>query len=285
LANYSEHTFTNPDGLKQYYRDFNTAGEGAPTVLCMPGLSRNSKDFEGIATHMAESCRVICVEQRGRGNSEWDPDPTRYRPDVYVADMMALLEHLGLKQVIAYGVSLGGLMTIMIGAMHPSTLKAAIINDIGPEVDPKGIARIKGYVGKGSPPESWDQAIVAVKAANAGVYPKFSDAEWEWFTRKLYDEKDGKLVVQYDPAISQNFESDDSQSAPDLWPVFDMLKDIPLVVLRGGLSDILSAETLEKMAARHPDLVPVTVPDKGHVPLMTEPECLAAVDALLKKIN
>jgi len=283
LTDYSDNYFTNPDGLKQYYRDYNTAGEDAPVVLCMPGLTRNSKDYEGAAAYLAKTCRVVCVEQRGRGNSEWDPDPSRYRPDVYVADMMALLKHLDISQVIAFGTSLGGLMTIMIAAMHPGTLKGAIINDIGPEVDPKGIARIKSYVGKGRPAKDWAQAIGVVKLANAKVYPKFNEEEWGWFTRKLYVEKDGRVIAQYDPAISQNFEDTEDQSAPDLWPIFDMIKSVPTVVLRGALSDILAADTLEKMAARHPDLVPVTVPDKGHVPLMTEPECTAAYDTLLEK--
>lgn len=285
MAEYSEEYFTNPDGLKQYYRDYNSAPESAPTVLCMPGLTRNSKDFAGVASHMAKSCRVICVEQRGRGNSEWDPDPSRYRPDVYVADMKALLEHLGSEQVIAFGVSLGGLMTMMMGAMMPGTLIGAIINDIGPEVDPTGIARIKSYVGKGTPPTTWDEAVAAVKNSNTGVYPKFSEDDWRTFTEKLYKDEDGKPVLQYDPALSQNFNEEESQSSPDLWPIFGMLKDIPMVVLRGELSDILSNDTLLRMAMEHPDLDPVTVPDKGHVPLMTEPECLSAIDALLEKIT
>lgn len=285
MTNYSDNYFTNPDGLKQYYRDYNHVGDDAPVVLCMPGLTRNSRDYEGIADHMAKTCRVISVEQRGRGNSDWDPDPTRYRPDVYVSDMMALLTHLGVKEIIAFGTSLGGLMTIMMAAMHPGTVKGAIINDIGPEIDPAGITRIKSYVGKGTPPKDWAQAIGAVKFANARVYPKFTDDEWEWFTRKLYDEIDGKLQAQYDPAISQNFENNEDQSAPDLWPVFDMMKSVPTVVLRGELSDILSADTLNKMAERHPDLVPVTTADKGHVPLMTEPECIAAIDHLITKCS
>lgn len=285
MAEYTDQYFTNPDGLKQYYRDYNTAPEGAPTVLCMPGLTRNSKDFAGIASHMAATCRVICVEQRGRGNSQWDPEPGRYRPDVYIADMKALLEHLGIKHVIAFGVSLGGLMTMMMGAMMPGTLIGAIINDIGPEVDHTGIARIKSYVGKGTPPTTWDEAVAAVKTSNTGVYPTFTEDDWRAFTEKLYTDEGGKPVLQYDPALSQNFNEEESQSAPDLWPFFAMLKDIPMVVLRGEVSDILSAETLLRMAMEHPDLDPVTVPDKGHVPLMTEPECITAVDALIKKIT
>ncbi len=281
MASYTDEYFTNPDGLKQHYRDYNNAGDGAPVVLCMPGLTRNSRDFEAIAEHLSDRCRVICVEQRGRGQSDWDPQPSRYLPITYVSDMMALLDHLGADKVIAIGTSLGGLMTILIQAMHPGKLMAAVINDIGPEIDPKGIERIKSYVGKGTPPETWDAAITAVKTANAGVYPNFTDEDWRWYTENLYDDVDGKPVVMYDPAISQNFNSEDSQSSPDLWPYFAALYTVPMVVLRGGISDILSAECLERMASEHPDLVPVTVPGIGHVPLMSEEVCKQAIDDLV----
>ncbi|WP_417449624.1 alpha/beta fold hydrolase [Kordiimonas sp.] len=284
MSLYVDCYFTNPDGLKQYYRDYDNAGPRAPVVLCMPGLTRNPKDFDAIAEHLADRCRVIAVANRGRGLSDYDPDPSRYTPLTYVSDVMALLRHLGVKEVIALGTSLGGLMTILIQAMHPGTLKAAIINDIGPEVDPRGIARIKSYVGKGTPPETWEAAIKAVKQANAGVYPNFSDADWEWYTRNLYADDAGKPKVQYDPAISQNFENADDQSAPDLWPAFAAMHSIPTVVLRGELSDILSEETLDRMAAEHPDLVPVIVPGLGHVPLMSEQVCKDAVDTLIARL-
>jgi len=283
LSKYTEHTFTNPDGLKQYYRDYNSAGEGAPIVLCMAGLSRNTRDFAEVASHLAATCRVIAVDQRGRGNSDWDPDPNRYRPDVYVGDMMALLSHLEISQVIAFGTSLGGIMAFMIAAMHPGTLTGTLINDIGPEIDPAGITRIKSYVGKGTPPETWADAVALVKSASFASFPKFSDEEWLWFTQKLFAEENGIPVAQYDPAISKNFDADNDQSAPDLWPVFDLSASIPIVVTRGVHSDILAAETLNKMAARHPDLTAITVADRGHTPLLTEPECIPAIDTLIEK--
>ena len=287
MANYREQYFTNPDGLQQYYRDYNQAPAGTPTVLCMPGLTRNSRDFEDIANHLAATCRVICVEQRGRGNSDWDPDPARYRLDVYVADMMALLAHLGISKVIAIGTSLGGLMTFIIAAMHPGTIVGAVINDIGPELDPKGIARIKSYVGKGTPPTSWEEAYAATKASASEVYPNFADTDWQWFTHKLYADKDGKPEILYDPAIGKTFDEDNNDTAPtpDFWPIFEALHSVPTLVLRGKLSDIISAETLEKMARLHPDLVALTVPDKGHTPLLNEPECYRAIDALFEKCS
>jgi len=287
LTAYKGEYFTNPDGLQQYYRDYDVAPAGAPTVLCLPGLTRNSRDFEEIAAHLAPTCRVICAEMRGRGNSDWDPDPARYRPDVYVSDTMALLKHLGTDRVIILGTSLGGMMAFIIAMMHPGTIIGAVINDIGPEVDPKGIARIKAYVGKGTPPTTWAEAYTAIKSSAATVYPKFSDEEWRWFTHKLFADKVGVPIIQYDPAISKTFDAENAEAAPppDFWPIFQAFYSIPTVVLRGGLSDLLSAETLEKMAKVHPDLVPVTVPDRGHTPLLNEPECITAIDALIKKVS
>ncbi len=283
MADFTDEYFTNSDGLKQHYRDYNSVPDGAPTVLCMAGLTRNAKDFACIADHLADRCRLICVEQRGRGLSDWDPDPTRYAPVTYVGDMMTLLAHLGLEKIITIGTSLGGLMTIMINAMHPRVIKAAIINDIGPEIDPAGIARIKSYVGVGTPPTTWDQAVAAVKAANPGVYPNFTHDDWVNFTHLLFVDEDGKPVVQYDPALRQNFDSQDDQSAPDLWPIFGLMHAVPMVVLRGELSDILAADTLERMAREHPDLNAVTVPDVGHVPLMKEAIVHEAIDALIDR--
>lgn len=283
MADYTSEFFTNTDGLKQHYRDYSAATESAPTVLCMAGLTRNSNDFQYIADHLADRCRLICVEQRGRGQSDWDPDPSRYSPVTYVTDMMTLLKHLGLDSIITIGTSLGGLMTIMMNAMHPGVIKAAVINDIGPEIDPAGIARIKSYVGVGTPPSTWPEAFAAVKAANPNVYPNFTDADWEHFTKLLFADVDGKPVAQYDPAIRKNFDSEGDQSAPDLWPFFALMYSVPTVVLRGQLSDILAADTLERMAREHPDLVAVTVPDVGHVPLMKEKIVHDAIDPLIAR--
>lgn len=283
MTTYSDEYFTNPDGLKQYYRDYNTAPKGAPTVLCMPGVSRNSRDFSELADYLSSRCRVICVDQRGRGNSEWDPDPDRYRPDVYVADMMALLAHIEVKQVISIGTSLGGLMTMMMAAMHPGILKAAVINDIGPEIDPRGLARIAGYLGKGTPPETWADAVALVKAGGTAAFPTFTDDDWEWFTHKHYVEENGKVTVQYDPDINKNFDKTATEAPMDLWAVFGLMAIVPTLVLRGELSDILAQKTLDKMARTHPDLTPVLVKDRGHTPLMDEPESLAAIDDLLEK--
>lgn len=280
---YRDEYFTNRDGLKLHYRDFNRAPAGAPVVLCMPGLTRNARDFGYIADHLAPRCRLICVEQRGRGQSDYDPDPTRYSPATYVEDMFELLDALKLTSVYAIGTSLGGLMAMMMQATRPGVFKGVVINDIGPEIDPKGIERITSYVGKGTPPQNWEEAVTATKFANANVYPDFEDADWLEFTHLLYDEIEGKPVAAYDPAIRNNFTQNSDQSAPDLWPIFEAMHSIPLLVLRGEHSDILSHETLIRMAQEHPNCITVTVPKIGHVPLMREPEVQTAIETLIMR--
>jgi len=279
---YTNEYFINPDGLRQHYRHYNNAPKGAPVVLCMPGLTRNAKDFSGVVTHIADRCQVICVDQRGRGLSDYDPDPSRYDIQTYVSDMVALLDELGVSKIIAFGTSLGGLMTMSLAALYPGVIIGAVINDVGPVLEPKGIARILSYVGKGKPPDNWPDAIAAVKRVNKEVYPTFTETEWESFTKKLYREEDGTLIQEYDPEISKNSATISFDNIQDFWGIFEALYTVPTVVLRGALSDLLSAETLLMMAQRHPSLTPVTVENKGHVPLMTEQESLAAIDGLLK---
>jgi pimeloyl-ACP methyl ester carboxylesterase len=160
-----------------------------------------------------------------------------------------------------------------------------MLNDIGPEVDPKGLKRIQGYVGKGKPPASWDDAIAQVKSANSEVYPNFSEKEWDWFTRKLYSEKQGVPVADYDPDISRNLNEAEDQAAPDLWPVFAAMSSIPLLVIRGENSDILSESTLGVMEQVHPDFVSVTVAEVGHAPLLREPECQSAIDSFVERFE
>jgi pimeloyl-ACP methyl ester carboxylesterase len=176
-------------------------------------------------------------------------------------------------------------MAILMQAMHSGVLLAAILNDIGPEVDPEGLARIQGYVGKGTPPQSWVEAIAQVKSAGGDVYPNFSEAEWEWFARKLYTEQDGVPVADYDPAISQNLNASETQAAPDLWPIFAGMSSIPVLVLRGEISDILSDRTLGVMAQVHPDLTSVTIPGVGHAPLLRESESQEAIDRLIGRFQ
>lgn len=276
--------YMSADGLRLYARDYAGPQATALTVLCLPGLTRNSRDFADLATELCKSYRVICPDQRGRGRSAYDPDPSRYQPLTYVADMWALLDHLGIARVAIVGTSLGGIMAMIMAAARPDRILGAVLNDIGPVVDPAGIARIQSYVGKTLPPAAWDEAVAQAKTINGDIFPHFDEARWRQFTRQLYrDDGQGRPILDYDPAISQNVDAGNAVP-PDLWPLFDALKATPLVVIRGATSDILSAETMAKMLARHPQLVAVEVPGVGHAPLLDEPAALDAIAGFLKSL-
>lgn len=268
---YSDCFYTSDDGLRLHYRDYIPFNNQTPkaTYLCMPGLTRNANDFIIIAEFLqSQNCRVICAEQRGRGDSQWDENTANYIPDVYVKDMFKLVEeelHTP-EDLYLIGTSLGGLMSIMMNAMRPGLIKGIIINDMGMEVNQKGLDRIKSYVGVDVDIKTWDDAIREVKRSNTVVYPNYTDAEWDHFTRLLYVEKDGIPTANYDPAIGENLNNDTETAAPTLWPLMDSLKTVPLVIIRGALSDILSHDVAEKMQEIHPDMTLVTVPDVGHCP-------------------
>ena len=275
-----------PDGLTLYARDYGGVHETTP-ILCMHGLTRNSADFHNLALTLKVKYRIISVDQRGRGLSDYDPNPEQYRPDVYCADMFALLASLDLTQVTAIGTSLGGLMSMMMAAMKPGIFNQVIINDIGPEIDIAGLDRIKGYVGNGGPFVNWSAAEDAIKAQGPDVFPDYTNEDWADFARRTCRERvDGQVEFAYDPAISQPFNSDETNAVPpDLWPVFDTLSSVPLLIIRGATSDILSRETLLQMKARHPNCQSAEIPRIGHAPMLDEPESLAAIHLFLESLS
>lgn len=285
MTDYEDVFYAAPDGLKLYARDYRHK-DASLTILCMHGLTRNSADFESIAPHLNERYRVVSVDQRGRGRSDYDPDWQHYTPVTYVADMWKLLDDLGVREVVLFGTSMGGLMSMM-AAMQPGRVKGAIINDIGPVVDPKGLARIKGYVGKTKPAASWPEAAARIKELNVQFYPDFTEDDWMKFARRTFHKgADGVPVLSYDPNISRPMaDAPDDAVPPDLWPLFEMTTETPTLVLRGELSDILSAEMAEEMATRHPDCTAVMIPRVGHAPILDEPAAVTAIDAFLADLE
>ena len=283
---YKDIYYSAPDGLMLYARDYR--GEyKSPPLLCMHGLTRNSADFHNLALSLKDKFRIISVDQRGRGLSTYDPNPENYRPDIYCADMLALLEHLNLARVTAIGTSMGGLMSMMMAAIKPGIFNGAIINDIGPDIDPAGLERIKGYVGNSGPFANWAAAEAAIKSQGPDVFPDYTDKDWQDFARRTCRERsDGQIECAYDPAISQPFTTDETAAAPpDLWPVFDALNNIPLLVIRGKTSDILAPETSAKMIARHPNAQMTEIPRIGHAPMLDEPESLSVIHAFLETLT
>jgi len=279
-------TWPSADGLTLSARIY----PGDPTalpVLCLPGLTRNGRDFADLAAAIAPRHPVICPDLRGRGESQWAADPATYTPAQYVADILVLLAARGIDRFVAIGTSLGGLMTMMLAATQPGRIAGAVLNDVGPEIDPAGLARIRGYVGQPARFADWDAAAQALAATQAVAFPRFGAQDWLTFAqRSMRQTDDGAIVFDYDPAIAQPFSSDDGASpAPDLWPLFAALRPAPLLVVRGALSDILSGQTAAAMVAQHPAAELVTVPAVGHAPTLDEPLARAAIMALLDRVG
>lgn len=275
----------NRDGLRLHYHDHETSAANAPTLICIPGLTRNLRDFESLAHLLSGRARVITLSLRGRGKSDPDPQSDRYIPTTYVGDVFDLMDHLHLHSAHFIGTSLGGIVTMLSAMAEPERVQSAVLNDIGPKIEDLGIERIQGYVGNLMHAKDWDSAIAKTKLLTSHVFPDFEYRDWDAFARQIYTEKEGQWVLDYDPAIADPFKAAPEHAAPDLWPVFGALDGKPVLAVRGGLSDLLSAETLDKMVEEHSDLTPVTVNRVGHAPLLTEPECLMAINAFYDRIT
>lgn len=285
---YESRRFPSADGrLSLFVRDYNP--DNARVVLCLHGLTRNGRDFANLATHLGTgaggSHRVIVADQRGRGQSDRDDVPAGYNLMVYVADMFAMLNHLGIDRVTIIGTSMGGLMAMMMAVTQPLRVRGLVLNDVGPVLSPEGLERIRSYVGKGGEVRTWADAARATAEINAQAFPDFGLDDWMAFARRTYvEDASGVPVPDYDPAIAQGLVPESTAVAPpDMWPLWAGLAAFPVLAIRGGLSDLLSAQTLETMAASHPDLDTLTLPNRGHAPTLDEPDARAAIDAFMRR--
>ena len=283
---YSEHTFRSRDGLKLYYRDYPGDPKKAP-VLCLHGLTRNCRDFEALALRITPGRRVITPDFRGRGRSQYDSMWMNYHPMTYVDDVWALLRELGLDRVIAIGTSLGGLVVMLMAAVRASTFAGVVLNDIGPEVDPVGAARIRGYAGRFPPPRTWDDAVEQMKVAFGAALPDFTPAQWHQFVRLSYAEDfNGSPRLEADPRIGDAVRA--IQPPPGatqgMWMAFSALRNTPTLAVRGELSDLLSVEVFDRMQREHPKLQRVTIANRGHVPQLDEPQSIAALETFLAEL-
>lgn len=283
-ASYTDEYWTSPDGLKLYYRDY-AGPNDKPPVLCLHGLTRNSRDFAPLAETLAGDWRVIVPEMRGRGNSEYAKDTSTYTPPTYIKDVEALLAELGIEKFVAIGTSMGGLMTMLMAAKDASRIVAAVLNDIGPEIDPTGLAHIAGYVGQGRSFDTWMHAANSLRETHGASFPDYLIDTWlEMAKRTMVLGQNGRLVLDYDMGIADPFKSANDAPQPDLWPAFKALSDTPTLLVRGELSNLLTEQTQSRMARVHGNLRTVTVPRVGHAPMLDEPESLAAIQALLADI-
>lgn len=297
MQGFTDFFWTSPEGLPLHARDYAPIGEATKApVICIHGLTRNARDFEDLAPKIAaKGRRVLAVDVRGRGRSAHDPNPMNYHPGTYAADIVALLEAAKIEKAVFVGTSMGGLITMVLASFKPEAIAAAVLNDVGPELSPVGLARIAGYTGLASRFETWPDAVAYAKAINAAAFPGYGAEDWDRFARRLFDEKDGAFVLAYDPDISAPIkaaaqaaaqtqaEGGQALAPPDMYPLFRALaKDRPLLLVRGAISDLIDPPIAERMREAAPHMAYAEVPGVGHAPMLTEPQAWAAIEKLLE---
>ncbi len=297
---YKENYYQSADGLKLYYREYGFADQA---IICLPGLSRNSKDFHQLALHLASRYRVICPDLRGRGRSQHDPKGKNYNIIVYTQDIKRLMDAAQLQKPILIGTSLGGFISMTMAYLVPERLRAIVLNDAGPEIDPAGAKRILGYSREETTVRNWDEAIARVRENYGHALPGVPETFWAEYTRQSYSEgENGMPVADVDPKVLTSLKSTymagkilkllnavglvkKVRGIPvDEWESFRAVT-MPCLVIRGAMSDILAETTVEKMRAIKKDLVVATIPQRGHAPLLDEPDSLAAIDGFLDSVS
>ncbi len=272
------------DGLRLYSRVYPGPDASAPTVLCLHGLTRNSRDFEDLAPHLKRRYRVIVPDLRGRGFSARDPQIQNYQPAVYVQDIAALLDRVDSARVAVVGTSLGGMLAMMLGFGQPGRIAGMVLNDVGPEIDPVGVERIKQYAGRLPPAGTWSVAVAQTQAMFGDAWPDLPGDRWAALARRGFRENAAGIVeIDADPGIGAALRAAPA-AALDLWPLWQALRSVPTLAIRGARSDILSAAVFARMKHENPGLEQLEVANRGHVPLLDEPECIAALDGFLSRI-
>ena len=283
-ASFENGWWQSEDGLRLHFRDYPGGGAGRPPILCIPGLTRNARDFETVATRLAGEWRLICPDLRGRGESEAAKDSASYNPLVYLQDIQRLIATLGLERIVLFGTSLGGLVGMFLATVAKERLAGILLNDVGPQLETKGLEHIRAYVGRPQSWPTWAHAARALCEAQKERYPRWSFEDWLVFAKRVCRlTAQGRIVFDYDMRIAEPLQ----QPAPavDLWPAFRALHGIPALLVHGALSDLLSHAAVEKMRADNRDLDVATVPDVGHAPTLEEPEAEAGIDRLLARIS
>jgi pimeloyl-ACP methyl ester carboxylesterase len=279
--------FSSKDGLRLHVRCYGARASTATPVVCLPGLTRTAADFEVLAERLsATGRRVIAADYRGRGLSAYDPDPANYAVHVELGDVLTVLDALDVRSAIFIGTSRGGILTMVLANVRPQAVAAAILNDIGPVIELSGLLRIKSYVGKLPTPETYADAARLLREVFVASFPNLSDEDWLGFARRAFKQEGGRLVPTYDARIAETLKDTRPDTlVPDLWPQFGGLAQVPVMVIRGALSDLLSAETVEAMKARRPDMRAVEVADQGHAPMLQDEPTLAAIERFVNAVS
>jgi pimeloyl-ACP methyl ester carboxylesterase len=268
--------------LRLHVRTYGPRTATALPVVCLPGLARTSLDFDVFARTLAASPEaprpVYALDYRGRGQSEYDRDPVNYNLAVELADLLAVLTALDIGPAVFVGTSRGGLLIMMLAVARPAAIAGAVLNDIGPVIEPKGLMRIKGYVGKLPQPTSFADAALLMRRLFGAQFPALTDDDWRGFAERTFTERDGRLVSNYDPRLAETLRGiDPEKPLPDLWNAFDALGAMPVLVLRGANSDILTPATVSAMRSHHRGLKTIEVPDQGHPPLLNDPALIGRI--------
>ena len=279
---YESQFITAPDGLRLHLREYGPRLAPRLPVVCLPGLSRTADDFDPLASSLASDTaaprRVLALEYRGRGLSEFDRNPANYTVPVELADVIAVLTACAALPAIIVGTSRGGLIAMVLAAVEPGAIAGVVLNDIGPVIDAKGLMRIKSYVGKLPQPKTFEEGGEILRRIADSQFPKLDAAAWVTLAKRGWREEDGRLRPTYDPALARSLAAlSPDQPMPTMWPQFDALGRTPLLVFRGANSDILSDATAAAMQARQPAMELFVVADQGHAPLLAEPDTIGKI--------
>ncbi|MEL6584221.1 MAG: alpha/beta hydrolase [Pseudomonadota bacterium] len=274
--------FTTSDGLSLAYTD---SGSGVP-VLCLAGLTRNHEDFDPLIAARPGACRYICLDARGRGASDFAKDPVEYSVPVEARDVLELMDHLGLSSAAILGTSRGGLLALAIAAVAPERLTGVLFNDVGPDIDLAGLEAILAYIGRPPPVKTHEEMAMGLAKLSEGTVTGLSHEDWVAASKRAYTQTAEGLALRYDPGLREGVAAAvaNPEELPDLWPVYALLADKPVAVLRGEHSNILTAETFARMAAEHPGLIAAVVPGRGHVPFLDEPDALRVFDTWIERL-
>lgn len=284
MTEYADRFWSSRDGLRLHYRDY-PGREDRPPVICLHGLTRNARDFARLAERLAGEWRVICPEMRGRGDSDYARDSATYNVLQYVEDMGALLEQAGIARFVVIGTSLGGLMAMVMAMSMADRIAGAVLNDVGPWVEPAGLERIRDYVGQARSFPTWMHAARSLEETHLQAYPDFRISDWLDFARRIMTlSSNGRILFDYDTKIAEPFAKLDVNDQSDLWPGLEALDGKPVLILRGALSDLLSPGTLAGMARHLPQAETVTIERVGHAPTLDEPQAVAAIGRLLGRV-
>jgi len=269
--------FITHDGLTL---DYKIEGTGKP-LLCLPGLTRDLFDFDELAAAMKKEAQVIRLTMRGRGRSEWAADYTSYNIVQEARDTVEFMDFLGLEKATIIGTSRGGFNAMILAATSPERLAGVLLNDIGPELARRGIDKIMGYIGKPPAAQTLAELVSGLKTEMGADFPDLAESKWEDLARRWFKVSETSVALNYDPLIGKAMHEQAQGEPPDLWGLFDLMAGVPLALLRGANSDLLSVETAQKMNVRRPDMLYAEVPNRGHIPLLDEPESLEIIRKLL----